>query len=206
MQLSTKVNPGLLKNIKHLPVDEQERVLHLLKELKEAEEKEQARDGFMPFIKKVWPAFIEGRHHKIMAEAFERVINGDLKRLIVNMPPRHTKSEFASYLLPAWFLGQYPEKKVIQTAHTAELSVGFGRKVRNLVDSDDYKEIFPDLSLRADSKAAGRWSTSQGGEYFAIGVGGAVTGKGADLLIIDDPHSEQEGQSADPAVFDKVYE
>ena len=105
MQLSTKVNPGLLKNIKHLPVDEQERVLHLLKELKEAEEKEQARDGFMPFIKKVWPAFIEGRHHKIMAEAFERVINGDLKRLIVNMPPRHTKSEFASYLLPAWFLG-----------------------------------------------------------------------------------------------------
>ena len=122
------------------------------------------------------------------------------------MPPRHTKSEFASYLLPAWFLGQAPDKKIIQTAHTAELSVGFGRKVRNLVDSDEYKDIFPNLSLRADSKAAGRWSTSQGGEYFAIGVGGAVTGKGADLLIIDDPHSEQEGQSADPAVFDKVYE
>jgi predicted phage terminase large subunit-like protein len=160
----------------------------------------------MGFTKDVWPAFIEGRHHKIMAEAFERVARGELKRLIVNMPPRHTKSEFASYLLPAWFLGQYPDKKIIQTAHTAELSVGFGRKVRNLVDSDDYKTIFPKVALRADSKAAGRWSTSQGGEYFAIGVGGAVTGKGADLLIIDDPHSEQEGQSIDPSVFDKVYE
>ena len=189
-----------------MPVEEQSRVLDLLKELQETEDKEAAREGFMPFIKKVWPAFIEGRHHKIMAEAFERVANGDLKRLIINMPPRHTKSEFASYLLPAWFLGQYPEKKIIQTAHTAELSVGFGRKVRNLVDSEDYKEIFPELGLRADSKAAGRWSTSKGGEYFAIGVGGAVTGKGADLLIIDDPHSEQEGQSADPAVFDKVYD
>ena len=142
----------------------------------------------------------------MIAEAFERVIKGDLKRLIINMPPRHTKSEFASYLLPAWFLGQSPEKKVIQTSHTAELSVGFGRKVRNLVDSDDFKEIFPELALRADSKAAGRWSTNQGGEYFAIGVGGAVTGKGADLLIIDDPHSEQDGQSLDAAVFDKTYE
>ena len=206
MQVSDKINPDLLKNIKNLPVEEQSRVLDLLKELQETEDKEAAREGFMPFIKKVWPAFIEGRHHKIMAEAFERVANGDLKRLIINMPPRHTKSEFASYLLPAWFLGQYPEKKIIQTAHTAELSVGFGRKVRNLVDSEDYKEIFPELGLRADSKAAGHWSTSKGGEYFAIGVGGAVTGKGADLLIIDDPHSEQEGQSADPAVFDKVYD
>ena len=191
MQVSNKINPDLLKNIKNLPVEEQSRVLDLLKDLKETEDKEAAREGFMPFIKKVWPAFIEGRHHKIMAEAFERVANGDLKRLIINMPPRHTKSEFASYLLPAWFLGQYPEKKIIQTAHTAELSVGFGRKVRNLVDSEDYKEIFPELGLRADSKAAGRWSTNKGGEYFAIGVGGAVTGKGADLLIIDDPHSEQ---------------
>ena len=206
MTISSKIDPDLLKNIVHLPEAEQRHVLKLLGQLEETESKEQAREGFMPFIKKVWPAFIEGRHHKIMAEAFERVANGDLKRLIINMPPRHTKSEFASYLLPAWFLGQYPEKKIIQTAHTAELSVGFGRKVRNLVDSEDYKEIFPELGLRADSKAAGRWSTSKGGEYFAIGVGGAVTGKGADLLIIDDPHSEQEGQSADAGVFDKVYE
>jgi hypothetical protein len=103
-------------------------------------------------------------------------------------------------------LGQYPGKKVIQASHTAELAVGFGRKVRNLVDTDQYKDIFPELELRSDSKAAGRWDTSNGGSYFAIGIGGAVTGKGADLLIIDDPHDEQEGQSGDPAVFDHAYE
>ena len=96
----------------------------------------------MKFIKSQWSAFIEGPHHKIMADAFERVARGELKRLIINMPPRHTKSEFASYLLPAWFLGKYPEKKIIQTAHTAELAVGFGRKVRNLVNGDDFKEVF----------------------------------------------------------------
>jgi predicted phage terminase large subunit-like protein len=206
MPILDRVDPDLLKKIPNLPEHEQREMLALIEELEAAEAQELARDGFMPFIKRVWPAFIEGRHHKIMGDAFERVARGELKRLIINMPPRHTKSEFASYLLPAWFLGNFPEKKIIQTAHTAELSVGFGRKVRNLVDSDDYKQVFPTLGLRADSKAAGRWSTTQGGEYFAIGVGGAVTGKGADLLIIDDPHSEQEGQSADPGVFDKVYE
>ena len=97
---------------------------------------------FLTFVKHVWPEFIEGAHHKTIADKFNKLASGEIKRLIVNMPPRHTKSEFASYLLPAWFLGQYPEKKIIQTAHTAELSVGFGRKVRNLVDSEDYKEIF----------------------------------------------------------------
>ena len=143
-----------------------------------------------------------------MARAFEKVARGEIKRLIVNMPPRHTKSEFASYLLPAWFLGKYPEKKVIQTSHTAELAVGFGRKVRNLVDSEAYKEIFSGVGLQADSKAAGRWATNQGGDYFAIGVGGAVTGKGADILIIDDPHSEQEASQAEvnPEIYDKTYE
>jgi len=124
------------------------------------------------------------------------------------MPPRHTKSEFASYLLPAWFLGKYPHKKVIQTSHTAELAVNFGRKVRNLVDQDIYTKIFPGVGLQTDSKAAGRWATNKGGDYFAIGVGGAVTGKGADLLIIDDPHSEQEAALAEnnPEIYDKVYE
>jgi len=206
MAIEDRIDPDLLKNIDQLPAKDQEEILILLEELEDAEKKEKARHTFMGFVNKVWPAFIEGRHHKIMADAFERVASGELKRLIVNMPPRHTKSEFASFLLPAWFLGNYPEKKIIQSAHTAELSVGFGRKVRNLVDSDDYKSIFPNVLLRSDSKAAGRWSTNKGGEYFAIGVGGAVTGKGADLLVIDDPHSEQEGQSSDPSVFDRVYD
>jgi len=156
----------------------------------------------------MWPGFIGGKHHKVMADAFEQVAKGELKRLIINMPPRHTKSEFASYLFPAWFLGMYPEKKVIQTAHTAELAVGFGRKVRNLIQNEDFQKVFSGVNLSSDSKAAGRWNTNKRGDYFAIGVGGAVTGKGADILIIDDPHSEQDAATGayNPEVFDKVYE
>ena len=183
----------------------------LLEELSDYENllnKAKTKEDFLEFVKKMWPDFISGRHHAKMAKAFERVANGECKRLIINMPPRHTKSEFASYLLPAWFLGRFPQKKVIQTSHTAELAVGFGRKVRNLVEKDEYKDIFPGTSLQIDSKAAGRWNTSKGGDYFAIGVGGAVTGKGADLLIIDDPHSEQEATLAEhsPEIYDKVHE
>ena len=200
------IDQNLINTLDSVPVEDKQEILSLLEQLEEAKKLEAARSGYIDFVRTMWPAFIDGEHHKIMASAFERIARGELKRLIVNMPPRHTKSEFASYMLPAWFLGQYPNKKIIQTAHTAELSVGFGRRVRNLVDSEDFKKVFPELTLRPDSKAAGRWSTSAGGEYFAIGVGGAVTGKGADLLIIDDPHSEQEGQSADPTVFDRTYE
>jgi predicted phage terminase large subunit-like protein len=176
-----------------------------IKALLEMDRVQRCRESFLFFVKQMWPMFISGKHHQIMADAFERVANGELKRLIINMPPRHTKSEFASYLLPAWFLGKFPEKKIIQTAHTAELAVGFGRKVRNLVSSEDYGKVFQ-TKLSSDSKAAGRWNTDKGGDYFAIGTGGAVTGKGADLLIIDDPHSEQEAKQGNPAVYDAVYE
>jgi predicted phage terminase large subunit-like protein len=179
-----------------------------LLKLEKLKDRELCQEKFIKFVERVWPTFISGAHHKRMAEAFERVANGTCKRLIINMPPRHTKSEFASYLLPAWFLGRFPHKKVIQSSNTGELAVGFGRKVRNLVDSEVYNNIFPNLALQADSKAAGRWNTSKGGDYFAIGVGGTVTGKGADLLIIDDPHSEQEAAQAasSPEIYDKVYE
>lgn len=195
-----------LNKVSTLPAAEQEEILKLLQDLDVATKREASQTSFLKFVQEMWPAFIHGSHHEIMSDAFEKVCEGKLKRLIINMPPRHTKSEFASYLLPAWFLGKYPEKKVIQTAHTAELAVGFGRKVRNLVGDDAFKSVFKDVSLRSDSKAAGRWSTNKNGEYFAIGVGGAVTGKGADLLIIDDPHSEQEARSSDVSVFDPVYE
>ena len=173
--------------------------------LLQVDKRERCKLNFLPFVRQMWTAFIPGKHHTIMAEAFERVARGELKRLIINMPPRHTKSEFASYLFPSWFLGLYPEKKIIQTAHTAELAVGFGRKVRNLVNTPEYQEIFP-TKLSADSKAAGRWNTHKGGDYFAIGVGGAVTGKGADVLIIDDPHSEQEAMQGNPQVYERVFE
>ena len=206
--LDIKDLEALLKVVPTLSHKEQQDILNDLEDYEILLSKEKAKTNFLDFVNKMWPDFVMGRHHKIMAEAFERVARGESKRLIINMPPRHTKSEFASYLLPAWFLGQFPHKKVIQTSHTAELAVGFGRKVRNLVNQAEYKDVFPQTALQADSKAAGRWNTSKGGDYFAIGVGGAVTGKGADLLIIDDPHSEQEATLAEtsPDIYDKTYE
>tara|TARA_R110001583_G_scaffold55916_5_gene169529 strand:- start:1268 stop:2758 length:1491 start_codon:yes stop_codon:yes gene_type:complete len=187
-------------------LEEKKVLLDLWEELQDAQQREGANSDFLAFVKQVWPAFIEGEHHRIMADAFNKIAEGKLKRLIINMPPRHTKSEFASHLFPAWYLGKFPDRKVIQTSHTAELAVGFGRKVRNLVGSADYSRIFPGVALSADSKAAGRWNTNKNGDYFAIGVGGAVTGKGADILIVDDPHSEQEAALNDPSVYDKTYE
>ena len=191
-----------------LPEGDRENIELIAEEYKASLLRETAQKNFMAFVKAMWPNFILGRHHAVMAKKFEEIASGKTKRLIINLPPRHTKSEFASFLLPAWFLGNYPNKKVIQCSNTAELAVGFGRKVRNLVDGETYPTVFPNVSLRYDSKAAGRWSTNANGEYFAIGVGGTVTGKGADLLIIDDPHSEQEAALAanDPTVYDKVHE
>jgi predicted phage terminase large subunit-like protein len=194
--------------ISKMPVTEQEAFYEAAEIYLNSIKRETAQKDFMTFVHEMWPGFINGAHHKVMAKKFEDIANGKLKRLIINMPPRHTKSEFGSYMLPAWFLGRDPTKKIIQCSNTAELAVGFGRKVRNLVGSEQYAKIFPNVALRSDSKAAGRWSTNANGEYFAIGVGGTVTGKGADLLIIDDPHSEQEAAiaSTNPEVYDKVYE
>jgi predicted phage terminase large subunit-like protein len=198
----------LFEVIDRLPPEERDAILSMASQYQDALDREKSQKSFMHFVKAMWPGFIHGRHHAVMAKKFEEIAEGKIKRLIINMPPRHTKSEFASYLLPAWYLGRFPHKKVIQTSNTAELAVGFGRKVRNLVDGETYAKVFPNVSLRHDSKAAGRWSTNANGEYFAIGVGGTVTGKGADLLIIDDPHSEQEAALAaqDPGIYDKVYE
>jgi len=163
-----------------------------------------AEKRFIPFVKHVWPEFIEGDHHRKIAKKFEDIATGKIKRLIVNMPPRHTKSEFASYLFPAWMVGKNPKLKVIQTTHTGELAVRFGRKMKNLVDTSEFAQVFEDCKIAADSKAAGRWETNKGGEYYAAGIGGAITGRGADLLIIDDPHSEQDALSE--TAMDSAYE
>ena len=165
---------------------------------------EACQDHFLPFVKAMWPEFITGKHHKIISQKLERVANGELKRLIINMPPRHTKSEFASFLFPAWMMGKNPRMKIIQATHTTELAVNFGRKTKNLIDSDDYKEVFPNVKLAADSKASGRWDTSNGGMYYAVGVGSNLAGRGGDLVIIDDPHSEQTAMSNNG--FDDAWE
>lgn len=162
MHITQENLPRIMGLVKTLPEDQQKEFFGLLEEYEKAKTKELSQESFISFVYRVWPGFISGRHHKIMGQKFEEIASGKLKRLIICMPPRHTKSEFGSFLFPAWFLGKYPHKKVIQSSHTAELAVGFGRKVRNLVDSEDYRAVFPDTSLRADSKAAGRWSTSWG--------------------------------------------
>jgi hypothetical protein len=101
-------------------------------------------------------------------------------------------------------MGLNPRLKIIQATHTGELAVRFGRKIRNLMNTKEYKRIFPNVTLRTDNQAAGRWETNHGGEYFAAGVGGAITGRGADLLIIDDPHSEQDALSS--TAMENAYE
>ena len=191
------------EQIANLPSDSKKEYLRTMLLLDEKKKEQTIRDDFLSFVKHMWPDFIEGEHHKIMAEKFNRVASGELKRLIINMAPRHTKSEFASNFLPAWMIGNKPDLKIIQATNNAELAVRFGRKAKSLMDMDDYKKIF-NTRLREDSKAAGKWETDQGGEYYAAGVGGSITGRGADLLIIDDPHSEQDALSE--TAFDNAYE
>src|SRR5210317_277470 len=176
-------------DLTHLPEEDHKEILRLTEAKKRLEVREAASEHFMPFAHHVYDNFIEGSHHRIIAEKLERVARGELKRLIINMPPRHSKSEFASFLMPAWFLGRNPKLKIIQATHNTELAVRFGRKVRDLIDDPAYKEIFPDTNLKEDNKGAGKWGTTAGAEYFAAGVGAAITGRGADLLIIDDPHA-----------------
>ncbi|GAG83969.1 unnamed protein product, partial [marine sediment metagenome] len=186
-----------------LPSDVKKEFMKYALKLKEKKTKSKVHDDFLTFAKHVWPEFIEGKHHKIIAEKFNRLAKGEIKRLIINMPPRHTKSEFASNLLPAWMIGRKPNLKIIQTTHTTELAVRFGRKAKTLIDSPEYQQIFQ-TRLREDSQAAGKWETEQGGEYYAAGVGSAITGRGADLLIIDDPHSEQD--ALNPIALERAYE
>jgi predicted phage terminase large subunit-like protein len=190
-------------DISKLPSDVRKNFLKL--QVMHAEKKIQnrAKDDFLSFVKCVWPEFIEGAHHRHVAKKFNDLATGKINRLIINMPPRHTKSEFASYLLPAWMVGRNPKLKIIQATHTGELAIRFGRKAKHLIDSEEYAKIFK-TRLQEDSQAAGRWETAQGGEYFAAGVGGAITGRGADLLIIDDPHSEQDALS--PTAMENAYE
>ena len=185
---------------------ERQRNLKLLTDYKAELVKIAGGKTFLEFIKHVYPDYKVGAHHARLAKLFEEIAEGKRKRVIVNIAPRHGKSELISYLAPAWFLGKHPAKKVIMASHTADLAVNFGRRVRNLVGSDSYKDIFPDVSLQADSKSASRWGTNYNGEYFAIGVGGALAGRGADLFIIDDPHSEQDAKLGKPDVFLPAWE
>jgi predicted phage terminase large subunit-like protein len=196
----------LEKALPHMSDKERQRNLALLKDYQKEMKQKNGKANFLDFIKHVYPGYKIGAHHARLAKLFEEIAEGKRKRVIVNIAPRHGKSELISYLAPAWFLGKHPAKKVIMASHTADLAVNFGRRVRNLVGSDAYKDIFPDINLQADSKSASRWGTNFNGEYFAIGVGGALAGRGADLFIIDDPHSEQDAKLGKSDVFLPAWE
>jgi len=176
-------------------LENETKMLRLKLRLAQLEKVEDCNNNFLDFVHAMWPEFIMGTHHGIIAKKLEQIASGEIKRLIINMPPRHTKSEFASFLFPAWMIGRNPAMKIIQATHTTELAVNFGRKTKNLLETDEYKDIFPGTSLSVDSKASGRWDTKRGGMYYAVGVGSNLAGRGGDLIIIDDPHSEQTALS-----------
>ena len=182
--------------------------LDFLEALEEKEKRtrtQAAQNSLISFAEEVYPGFKEGAHHRKLAKIFDDVLSGKKKRVIINIAPRMGKSEFSSYLFPAWFLGKYPDKKIIMATHTASLSEDFGRRIRNLIDDDEYKRIFPETKVADDQKAAGKWSTSLGGQYYAVGVGGALAGRGADLFVIDDPHSEQDVKTNSKLAFENAW-
>jgi len=144
-------------------------------------------------------------HHEAIAQALMRIETGEIDRLILMVPPRHGKSQLASINFPAWYLGRNPDKEVITASYSADLATDFGSKTRRLVESEEYRAIFNDLELRDDERAKGKWLTKKGGGYTSVGVGGSLTGRGANLLSIDDPIKNRE--EAESKVYrDKVWD
>tara|TARA_R110000744_G_scaffold68988_1_gene140235 strand:+ start:719 stop:2287 length:1569 start_codon:yes stop_codon:yes gene_type:complete len=197
---------SVLDNLADYTPDELAEINVLIDELSARDRNSKAYDDLLEFCKRMQPDYIVGKHHRILGDMLMDIEQGNKDRICVNIPPRHGKSQLVSIFFPAWFLGRNPNKKVMMVSHTTDLAVDFGRKVRNLIATDEYRAIFPTVSLAVDSKSAGRWNTSVGGEYYACGIGSSIAGRGADLLLIDDPHSEQDVINGNFEVFDKAYE
>ena len=196
----------MLDNLDSFSEDEVMEIDRLVDELSTRKQNQLSYDDLIEFCKAMMPDFIVGKHHRILADLLMEIESGVKDRACVNIPPRHGKSQLVSIFFPAWYLGRNPNKKVMMVSHTTDLAVDFGRKVRNLISTPEYLAIFPTVKLASDSKSAGRWNTSVGGEYYACGVGSALAGRGADLLLVDDPHSEQDVINGNFAVFEKAYE
>jgi predicted phage terminase large subunit-like protein len=203
--LSAKEAAAIQAALPTLSVKEKMELCDLLEEREHRHKLSMARTSVLSFAHAVYPGFKEGPHHRQLAKIFDAVISGEKKRVIINIAPRMGKSEFSSYIFPAYFLGRAPEKKIIMGTHTASLSEDFGRRIKNLTAEDSYMPIFPDTVVAEDQKAAGKWSTSRGGQYYAVGVGGSIAGRGADLFLIDDPHSEQDLKSGTRTPFDAAW-
>lgn len=205
---------AIIANLHKLPHKEQQETLTLLEELTERKTANAAKDSLLAFANKMAPVlqietepkvFMVGPHHRQLAKLMDAVARGEKHRILISVAPRFGKSLMSSYLFPAWYLGKFPNRRVIMASHTSDLATDFGRKVRDLIAEPTYQEVFPGVSLRADIKAAGKWATNMGGEYFAVGVGGALAGRGANLVIIDDPFSEQVVMAGNTDVFDDAW-
>lgn len=197
---------ALADNLHLLDPDEAEEVERLLEELESRTRREAAKEDLIAFCRYMDPNYKVGAHHRVLADKLMALESGAKDRATVNMPPRHGKSELVSKYFPAWFIGRNPTQKIMMVSHTTDLAVDFGRKVRNLIDDPKFQEVFPGITLSQDSKSAGRWDTNKGGTYYATGVGSSLAGRGADMLIVDDPHSEQDVLNGNFEVFDKAYQ
>jgi predicted phage terminase large subunit-like protein len=205
LNLTPKEAKALQLALPTMTVKEKMELMDMLEERERRASMYEARTNMLDFAKHVYPGFKVGPQHRKLAKIFQDVVEGKKKRVIINIAPRMGKSEFSSYLFPAFFLGNFPNKKIIMGTHTAGLSEDFGRRVRNLLDMEEYREVFPNTQIAADQSAAGKWSTSAGGQYYAAGVGGALAGRGADLFVIDDPHSEQDVKINSRLAFDTAW-
>lgn len=195
----------MLNNIDQFSAEEITEIFKMVDELEERQFVAKCHDDLIEFTLHMMPNYIIGTHHRILSGKLSEIEQGVLTRLCVNIAPRHGKSQLVSTMYPAWFLGRNPSAKVMLVSHTADLAVDFGRKVRDLIDSDEYQRIFPGVRLSKDNKSAGRWTTTAGGEAFCCGIGAKLAGRGADLLLIDDPHSEQDVLNGNFEVFEKAY-
>lgn len=147
-----------------------------------------ARRSLVDFIQYVSPWWKPQPYHVLLCEKLEAVERGDIKRLMVMMPPRHGKSEITSVHFPAWYIGRNPDNRLIASTYGKVLTERFSRRCRNLVESDRYHNVFPDVRLAKDSKSVTQWDLAlHRGGFLASSVGSAITGMGADMGLIDDP-------------------
>ena len=159
----------------------------------------QSKDSFLHFIAMFAPTlvpdWIMGRHIHLIADRLQKVESGEIKRLMVFLPPRSSKSVICSKLFPAWYVGRHPQHEILTVSHSDQLASDFGRSVRDLVNFDLFNTVFPDVALRSDVRAAGKWKTNQGGTYYAAGVRSQIAGRGAHVAILDDVMSEEDSFS-----------
>ena len=160
---------------------------------------QQSKADFITFVRQMAPSLVSdfkmGRHIEVISEKLQQLESGKIKRLMVFLPPRSSKSVICSKLFPAWYIGRNPEHEILTVSHSDQLSSDFGRSVRDVVNDEKFQDIFKGVNLRTDVRAAGKWKTNQGGTYYAAGVRSQIAGRGAHIAILDDVMSEEDSYS-----------